>query len=143
MGDVDTTGLWSCREHAPAYTTFIALQDVSADMGPTEVFPRTHTPEIAEQVRKALKNNKVANQDYADYFEWPSHRILLRKGDAAIVDCHLFHRGGPNWATVPRLLVHFTVVSRACPAARGFWDHYRPVREEGFGLSQLPLELKS
>jgi len=50
--------------------------------------------EIAEQVRKVLKNNKVVDKDYADYFGWPSDRILLRKGDAAIVDYHLVHRGG-------------------------------------------------
>jgi ectoine hydroxylase-related dioxygenase (phytanoyl-CoA dioxygenase family) len=37
------------KEEAVLYTCFVALQDISIDMGPTTWLPRTHTQEMHER----------------------------------------------------------------------------------------------
>lgn len=78
--------------HAPLYSVFIALQDVTPEMGPTCFIPGTHSAEshaafpagpLSDSARALLRASRP--------FDAP-----LRKGDAALYDARTFHGGGRN-----------------------------------------------
>lgn len=89
------------------YTCFIALQDVTADMGPTVWLPKTNTKEYHEQffdTNPNLQNQNNVNEDNNN--ESPKDRLLrthtptylgtLKKGDCAIYDSRVLHCGSAN-----------------------------------------------
>ena len=78
--------------HAPMYSLFVALQDVTPEMGPTCFVPGTHSAEshaafpagpLGASARALLRASRP--------FDAP-----LRKGDAALYDARVFHAGGRN-----------------------------------------------
>jgi hypothetical protein len=71
----------------PVYTVFVALQDISSDLGPTVFIPGSHT----EESHRAFRFDKHAMLSGAQY----SH-ALLQQGDAVIMDSRLFHCGSAN-----------------------------------------------
>ena len=114
-------------DHTLLFTTFLALQDVDASLGPTIVFPRTHTDQFHRRVRVA---NAEANAHAGGgeeslslslprffdllmpdwlrlggatlrppFDELPHEQMTLRAGDVLIYDTRLFHCGGANCAT--------------------------------------------
>jgi len=91
------------------YTCFIALQDVTLDMGPTVWLPRTHTKESHEAFKDA--NPSAAGEDS------PKDRLiktqpavlgLLSKGDCGIFDSRTLHCGSANGSDVSRALFYFS-----------------------------------
>lgn len=71
------------------YTCFIALQDVTLDMGPTTWFPRTHTKEAHGKFKDIYdKDTLIQNQ--------PAVLGLLPKGSCGIFDSRLLHCGTAN-----------------------------------------------
>lgn len=107
------------------YTTFLALQDVDHSLGPTCVFPATHTEEFHRKARRAnvemqtgedqeslslslprffdlltpdwLRIGKAALRPPFD--ELPVEHMTLCAGDILIYDTRLYHCGGANCAT--------------------------------------------
>ena len=71
------------------YTCFIALQDVTLDMGPTVWMPGTHCKESHEEFQDASRKDSLISKQTA---------VLgtLTKGSCAIFDSRLLHCGTAN-----------------------------------------------
>jgi ectoine hydroxylase-related dioxygenase (phytanoyl-CoA dioxygenase family) len=74
------------------YTCFIALQDVTLDMGPTMWLPRTHTKEAHD----AFKDSSTGGTKDELIKTKPAVLGTLRKGSCGIFDSRLLHCGTAN-----------------------------------------------
>ena len=107
------------------FTTFIALQDIDRSLGPTCVFPATHTEAFHRKARLAKMEWGAGAGEEASlpiprcfdllkpdwltpsgevtlrppFDEIPAEHITLRAGDVLIYDTRLYHCGGANCAT--------------------------------------------
>ena len=68
----------------PLFASFIALHDVTIDMGPTHFFPGTHT------------NTEPFHLSQGDTRKKKPHYALLRAGDLVIFDMRIQHFGAAN-----------------------------------------------
>jgi len=77
------------QELSPLLTVFIALQDITPAMGPTNFIPRSHTAEA-----HAIFNDIPRRDDLLR----TSHSVvaLLQSGDASLFDSRILHCGGAN-----------------------------------------------
>ena len=84
------------------YTCFLALQDVTLDMGPTTWLPETHTEAIHKQFQdeSGPKDQLLATT--------PNVLGLLPKGACAIFDSRLLHCGGSNESDQSRALLYIS-----------------------------------
>lgn len=102
------TQITGAHAHCALLTVFLALDDVRADMGPTEVVLRTHTAEAHAALREG---NRVAQSSpspasAADAGEaaliasgYPAPvPAILSAGDALLMDSRTIHRGSSNVA---------------------------------------------
>ena len=83
------------QDHPPLLTTFVALQDITAEMGPTTFVPGSHTAAVHARYDDVLTGG---GRD-ALLSTSPSAVALLRAGDAALFDSRCLHCGGANSAT--------------------------------------------
>lgn len=72
------------------YTCFIALQDVTLDMGPTTWLPRTHTKEVHDAFTAGTESKDELLK------KQPAVLGLLPKGSCGIFDSRLLHCGSAN-----------------------------------------------
>ena len=79
--------------HMPLTTCFVALQDISCQMGPTTFLPGSHT-----ETAHAAFDTSVATRD-AMLQQRPNTVALLQAGDAAIFDSRTLHCAGANDST--------------------------------------------
>ena len=92
-------------EMDPIYTIFMALQDVEDDMGHTQFFPRTHTPNV-----HTLWNSKAVQNDTPRFVGVnQGTQSALKKGDVSIFDSRLLHCGMANKSNKRRVLFYFSV----------------------------------
>lgn len=89
---------------APLYTIFIALQDVTEEMGATIFLPSTNTLYCHEQHKSNLTKD-----DFLSTCEY--RQSLLKKGDIAIMDSRTLHCGDANTDS-RRVLLYLTL---RCP----------------------------
>lgn len=82
------------QEEPPLFTVFVALQDITTDMGPTSFIPRSHTAEV-----HAAYNDVPQGRDNL-LQKSPSVVALLKAGDASLFDSRSLHCGGANDATM-------------------------------------------
>lgn len=77
------------QEHPPLLTVFVALQDITSQMGPTSFIPNTHT---------AAAHAKFDDISQRDAFLQNSSSVvaLLKSGDASLFDSRTMHCGGAN-----------------------------------------------
>lgn len=92
-----------CGTARKIYTTFVALQDIDESMGPTEIWPGTHTAYFCE----FYKPRMLGPVD-PYYEENPPERMTLKAGDAVLMDTRVMHRGGENRSNADRMLFHFS-----------------------------------
>jgi hypothetical protein len=99
---------------------FITLQDTPLSMGPTQILPDTHTEDfhrtaVANFPPKGLMPSYVAPKSMQAGYE--------RAGEACLMDCRLYHRGGANTHDTSgdgqRIVFYFTVRSRTMKAPGG------------------------
>ncbi|MGK3739840.1 MAG: ectoine hydroxylase-related dioxygenase (phytanoyl-CoA dioxygenase family) [Bacillariaceae sp.] len=77
------------QQHPPLHTIFIALQDITDQMGGTIFLPKTNTAEAHS------KYNDIPNRD--EYLKSsPNVAALLNAGDASLFDSRTMHCGGAN-----------------------------------------------
>jgi hypothetical protein len=96
-------------ETAQLFTCFIALQDITQEMGPTTFLPRTHTRSCHEshQATDGSRYEFLASCEY--------RQSLLGRGDVAIMDSRTMHYGGANisdghgFTNEQRALMYFTI----------------------------------
>lgn len=120
---------------------FAALQDIPHDLGPTEVYPGTHKiPGTVEEIQEA-------GMQYV--------QLRLRRGDVALMDVRLMHRGGArqqvNRANQPRhrVLLYHTWREWCCSFGDDFIPSILPEYAGRLPLSDWktwtvngPMELK-
>jgi len=99
------------QDFATMYTCFVALQDITIDMGPTTWIPGTHTKAI-HQVFQDDNNSESdgKNENGKDRLlrTQPSVIGVLPKGSCGIYDSRLLHCGGANQSDQSRALFYFT-----------------------------------
>ena len=74
----------------PVFSLFVALQDVTQDMGPTELLLGSHIAEAHDYLSSLGAENVV------EAGMQPVHSMELQCGDAFLFDSRLWHRGGGN-----------------------------------------------
>ena len=94
----DTTFQTEC----PLYTVFIALQDITSDMGPTIFLPGSNT-EVGHTEFRFRRNQFIDNSI--------SKHSLLKKGDVTVMDSRSFHCGSANNSLYRRALFYFTLLN--------------------------------
>ena len=82
-------------------TSFVALQDVTADMGPTIFIPGSHTASAHLAFRDAGERGGPA-------LAAPNRVATLSAGDATLFDSRLLHCGGGNESDRRRVLFYFS-----------------------------------
>lgn len=87
-------------------TVFVALQDIDAAMGPTLLFPRTHTQEAHHQLW--LQPKSECPPLLRDH---PRELAVLAAGDALVMDSRLWHQGGANHSDRRRSLFVLSFLS--------------------------------
>jgi len=79
------------------YTCFIALQDVTLDMGPTVWLPRTHNEESHKAFKDSMASEGGGDSPKDDLIKTkPAVLGTLNKGSCAIFDSRLLHCGSAN-----------------------------------------------
>lgn len=87
------------------YTAFIALQDVTDDMGGTVFLPQTHA---IEQVHEEFKNPETKNT----FLAGREYRLAtLKRGDVVVMDSRVMHFGSSNYSEIRRVMMYFTLRS--------------------------------
>lgn len=119
-------------------TSFIALQDVDAAMGPTTVYPGTHTEDfhaLARSMRSSapagvpaegFDNYSVRSID--ELAPKTARQIVLREGDMLVMDARIYHFGSANESDADRYLMQVSLLS----SSRKSSDGKLPVRPLGF-----------
>jgi ectoine hydroxylase-related dioxygenase (phytanoyl-CoA dioxygenase family) len=95
-------------EPIPVLSCFVALQDISKDMGPTVFVPSTVS--IDHQTR-------ICNPDHADDLlrTVSSFISTLNAGDCSIYDPRMLHAGGSNQSSTRRRLLTISFVRQNGP----------------------------
>lgn len=82
---------------AHAVNVFVALTDVTLEMGPTELYPASHF--LTRMMAKSMLLAKVQHTLHA------SVTPTLRAGDAVVFDYRVLHRGTANESDRPRAML--------------------------------------
>ena len=99
-------------------TVFVALQDVTADMGPTLMIPRTHNDAHLHELLGNKKDKVVREAELGDMAaDWvtvhgqnlPVVRCTAAVGDCVLMDSRLLHCGGANRSKHRRRLAYFSL----------------------------------
>ena len=105
------------------------LGDVEDHAGPIEVWPRSHGPDAAVDLKDVLAANATLRDLWdggvaplqaatpgaarAFFAAWPSRRLASTSGDAFLMYPRLWHRGTANRAATARLMLTAKLVARA------------------------------
>jgi hypothetical protein len=108
------------RDQPPLYVVFLALQNVTEDMGPTSYLLGTHhSAETAAQfLDPAQKDDLLRNAD--------CRLSLLNKGDAVVFDARILHCGNANVSGNTRALFNFSFRNPQVTGDLGYAGSIRP-----------------
>jgi len=111
----------SKNEQPVLYTCFMALQDITIDMGPTVFLPKTHTLEMHTQFQQdddhvLVKDGDESPKDVLLRTN-PIQLGLLSKGTVAIFDSRLLHAGTANQSQTDRALFYCSFKNPTLPSA--------------------------
>ena len=92
-------GHLSPARHLPAHAVnvFVALTDITLDMGPTELRPASHF--LTRRMAKMMLLAKVKKRLHVPVTP------TMRAGDAVVFDYRVLHRGTPNTSERPRAML--------------------------------------
>lgn len=106
------------RDDPPLYVVFLALQDVTADMGPTSFLIGTHRKEETDRfLDPSQKDEVISSSD--------CRLSLLKKGDAVVFDARILHCGNANVGN-PRALFNFSFRNPKVTGDLGYDGSMRP-----------------
>ena len=96
------------QEEPVLYTCFVALQDITPDMGPTTWLPKTHTQEMHQRFQDETTTSSSGQKSPKDQLLSTAPSVLgtLSKGSCAIFDSRLLHCGGANQSETSRALMY-------------------------------------
>ena len=110
------------QDPAPLYVVFLALQDVSEDMGPTSFLLRTHTAADSAKFTSGdldVKNDQLAAAD--------CRLSCMKKGDCVVFDARLLHCGNANASQDKvRALFNFSFRNPQIRGSLGYEGSIRP-----------------
>jgi len=89
------------RRDPTVYTTFVALQDVTRDMGPTLFIPETNTARAHAEFRDGAERGGLA-------LARGNEVALISRGDATMFDSRTLHCGMENESDTRRVLFYFS-----------------------------------
>lgn len=130
------------NEEPVLYTCFIALQDITLDMGPTVWLPKTHTAEMHTAFFDE-NINEATQESPKDTLLRQSPSVLgtLSKGSCAIFDSRCLHCGTANQSSQSRSLFYFSFKNPKV----GYPGNPASIRPENVGkftLESLTKELE-
>lgn len=119
---------------APLYVIFLALQDVTEEMGPTSFLLRTHTSkanDIFNSGDKSQKDNQLLKSD--------CRLSTLKKGDAVLFDARTLHCGNANEEEGgrTRALFNFSFRNPEVQGDLGYKGSIRPGYEGAMSLKDV------
>ena len=139
------------------YNVFVALQDISCEMGPTVLLPRTQSGAAlaadaalynaeararcaAERARTAPHDERAVDAAEAAVRSYMATNCapLLRTGDALVYDTRLRHCGSANASSTPRRILTFAF---AAEGAAVRVDDEREETNEHDGRARVLAEL--
>ena len=85
-------------------TCFIAMQDITDDMGPTVMLPCSVSAAAHQQLThadEAALGNILGSTATVGDLQLPAVRCTLKAGDVALMDSRLLHCGGANTTVTP------------------------------------------
>jgi hypothetical protein len=128
------------QETPGLFTCFIALQDVTFEMGGTMFFPGTHVQTAERKLFDAGHEDKDAMLEASK----PQY-TMLKSGDAALFDMRTLHAGLANQAEggAERLLLNFNFRNLKATGSLGHKPNLRPGYVGRYTLSTLQDELAS
>ena len=105
------------------FSAFVALQDVSATMGPTLFLRETHTQEAHMAHAAGVAGPEGVNRAFLAAAD--ARAALLRRGEAVVYDRRLLHAGGRNASAVGEARVLFYVTfARVDTEDADLWNAY-------------------
>lgn len=122
------------QAQAPLYVIFLALQDVTQDMGPTSFLLRTHTAkanDIFSSGDTSLKDDQLLKSN--------CRLSTLKKGDAVLFDARTLHCGNANDEERgrTRALFNFSFRNPAVSGSLGYKGSIRPGYEGLLSLNDI------
>ncbi|KAL7579940.1 hypothetical protein ACA910_004937 [Epithemia clementina (nom. ined.)] len=125
------------QKTAPLYVVFLALQDVTEEMGPTSFLLKTHT---------ASQNTKFSSGDVevknAQLSESDCRLSCLKKGDCVVFDARILHCGNANVSVdKPRALFNFSFRNPKVEGSLGYEGSIRPGYCEAMSLADVGAAL--
>ena len=123
---------------APLYVVFLALQDVTVDMGPTTFLLKTHNDEtiqtktfLGQTSTTESKNNVLKTAD--------CKQSTLNKGDAVVFDARVLHCGNANDADKgsTRVLFNFSFRNPEITGNLGYPGSIRPGYSQAMALEDV------
>jgi len=128
----------------PLFCAFIALQDVSYEMGSTVFLPGTHRPN--KRQRNDYDHGQFNGKRDKMLSKAQSRYTMLKAGDAAVFNMNTLHAGTANYAATEggsqRLLFILTFRNRKAKEALGHLPNLRPhYRDRGITLEDMRTEL--
>ena len=114
--------------HETLYSVFIALQDVTQDMGPTLFVLNSHDKQTHDQLPKT----KWTEKEFDVLRTKRAVEALLKKGDAVLYNARAFHQGGENTSGRARCWRHVSKTSRPPEPTRRNKECLWSIREDVF-----------
>lgn len=120
------------QEKAPLYVIFLALQDVTVQMGPTSFLMGTHTSKCND-----IFNCGGASQKDELILKSECRLSTLKKGDAVLFDARTLHCGNANDSESTRALFNFSFRNAAVKGDLGYKGSIRPGYEKAMKLKDM------
>ncbi|OEU07004.1 hypothetical protein FRACYDRAFT_229943 [Fragilariopsis cylindrus CCMP1102] len=119
------------KDGAPLYVVFLALQDITNEMGPTTFLLKTHNSK-SHQIKQFLSNDiEVKNKQLLTIASQDNvKKSTLQKGDCVIFDARILHCGNANLSKEEggntRVLFNFSFRNPTVQGNLGYPGSIRP-----------------
>lgn len=121
------------------FTALVALQDIAQDMGPTHVWPSTHTVAHHATLWSSAANGTKMSVAKADQEFGIAHLdMTLSKGDLVLYDSRTMHCGGANVSETARSVLCISCMGPGIRPDGTTWTMLSSLRNHLY-LSSLPL----
>lgn len=125
-------------ETALIYTALFALQDIEPEMGPTHLWPGTHTVAHHATLWSTNTGGKLTVADADEAFGVPHRKMTLKAGDLVLYDSRTMHCGGANCSEKRRSVFCISVMGPGIRPDGTTWTLLKHLRGH-LSLRNFPL----